>query len=189
MSYMPPLQTTSLPADAVEVGRIADAWGIKGWFKVYAFSSAPEALFAAKSWFLQPAEKGAKQFRGTVELPVKQARFHADTIVATSPEVADRNAAEALKGARIFVAREHFPKTEDGEFYWVDLMGLNVLNREGVELGAVKDLMSTGPQTVLVLGYEQDGKEQERLIPFVDAYVDSVDLPGKKIVVDWQPDY
>ncbi|MBO1925909.1 hypothetical protein J4711_14835 [Staphylococcus epidermidis] len=57
MSYMPPLQTTSLPADAVEVGRIADAWGIKGWFKVYAFSSAPEALFAAKSWFLQPAEK------------------------------------------------------------------------------------------------------------------------------------
>ncbi len=109
--------------------------------------------------------------------------------MATSLEVADRNAAEALRGARIFVAREHFPKTDDGEFYWVDLMGLNVVNREGVALGVVKDLMATGPQTVLVLGYEQDGKEQERLIPFVDAYVDSVDLAGKKIVADWQPDY
>ncbi|MBO1925908.1 16S rRNA processing protein RimM [Staphylococcus epidermidis] len=74
--------------------------------------------------------------------------------------MADRNAAEALKGARIFVAREHFPKTEDGGFYWVDLMGLNVLNREGVELGAVKDLMSTGPETVLVLGYEQEGRSR-----------------------------
>ncbi|MBS3020076.1 Ribosome maturation factor RimM [Comamonas sp. PE63] len=189
MSHMPVLQATSLPADAIEVGRIADAWGIKGWFKVHAFSSAPEALFAAKDWFLQPAEKGAKHFAGTVVLPVKQARFHADTIVATSQEVADRNAAEALRGARIFVAREHFPKTDDGEFYWVDLMGLQVVNREGVALGVVKDLMATGPQTVLVLGYEQDGKEQERLIPFVDAYVDSVDLAGKKIVADWQPDY
>lgn len=186
---MPLLEATSLPADAIEVGRIADAWGIKGWFKVHAFSSAPEALFSAKSWFLQPAEKGTKQFTGTVVLPVKQARFHSDTIVATSPEVADRNAAEALRGARVFVAREHFPKTEDGEFYWVDLMGLAVVNREGVELGVVKDLMATGPQTVLVLGFEQDGKEQERLIPFVDAYVDSVDLAGKKIVADWQPDY
>lgn len=189
MNHMPLLEATSLPADAIEVGRIADAWGIKGWFKVHAFSSAPEALFSAKSWFLQPAEKGAKQFTGTVVLPVKQARFHSDTIVATSPEVADRNAAEALRGARVFVAREHFPKTEDGEFYWVDLMGLTVVNREGVELGVVNDLMATGPQTVLVLGFEQDGKEQERLIPFVDAYVDSVDLAGKKIVADWQPDY
>ncbi len=70
MSHMPVLQATSLPADAIEVGRIADAWGITGWFKVHAFSSAPEALFAAKDWCLQPAEKGAKHFAGTVVLPV-----------------------------------------------------------------------------------------------------------------------
>ncbi|CAM4064047.1 ribosome maturation factor RimM [Comamonas aquatilis] len=189
MSHMPALEATTLPADAVEVGRIADAWGIKGWFKVMAFSSDPEALFAAKEWFLLPAEKGAKQFTGTVLLPVKQARVHSDTIVATSPVVEDRNTAEALRGARVFVAREHFPKTDDGEYYWVDLLGLSVVNREGVALGVVRDLLSTGPQTVLILGYEQDGKEQERLIPFVDAYVDSVDLPGKTIVADWQADY
>lgn len=186
---MPELESTTLPADAVEVGRIADAWGVKGWFKVVAFSADPEALFSAKEWFLQPAEKGAKHFTGTKLLPVKQARFHSDTIVATSPAAPDRNAAEALRGARVFIAREHFPKTEDGEYYWVDLLGLHVRNREGVALGVVKDLMATGPQTVLVLGYEEDGKERERMIPFVDAYIDQVDLPGKTIVADWQTDY
>lgn len=189
MSHMPALEATTLPTDAVEVGRIADAWGIKGWFKVLAFSSDPQVLFAAKEWFLQPPEKGARPFAGTVLLPVKQARVHSDSIVATSPEVADRNAAEALRGARIFVAREHFPQAEDGEYYWVDLLGLNVLNREGVALGVVRDLLSTGPQTVLVLSCEEDGKERERMIPFVDAYIDKVDLPGRTIVADWQPDY
>jgi 16S rRNA processing protein RimM len=109
--------------------------------------------------------------------------------VATSPAVPDRNAAEALRGARIFIAREHFPKADDGEYYWVDLIGLQVRNREGVELGVVKDLLATGPQTTLVLGYEENGKEQERMIPFVDAYIDHVDLPGKCITADWQTDY
>lgn len=186
---MPELESTTLPADAVEVGRIADAWGVKGWFKVIAYSADPEALFTAKQWFLLPAEKGAKNFAGTVLLPVKQARPHSDSIVATSPAVADRNAAEALRGARVFIAREHFPKTDDGEYYWVDLLGLKVSNREGVALGAVKDLLATGPQTTLVLSYEEDGKERERMIPFVDEYIDQVDLAAKTIVADWQPDY
>ena len=186
---MPELESAALPEDAVEVGRIADAWGIKGWFKVIAHSADPEALFTAKQWFLLPAEKGAKNFTGTVMLPVKQVRPHSDTIVAMSPAVPNRNAAEALRGARIFIAREHFPKTEDGEFYWVDLMGLQVRNREGVDLGVVKDLLATGPQTTLVLGLEVDGKEQERMIPFVDAYIDQVDLAAKIIVADWQLDY
>jgi 16S rRNA processing protein RimM len=186
---MPELESAALPEDAVEVGRIADAWGIKGWFKVIAHSADPEALFAAKQWFLLPAEKGAKNFVGTVLLPIKQVRPHSDTIVATSVAVPDRNAAEALRGARVFISREHFPKTDDGEFYWVDLMGLKVHNRAGEDLGVVKDLLATGPQTTLVLGFEADGKEQERMIPFVDAYIDKVDLAAKTIVADWQLDY
>ena len=99
------------------------------------------------------------------------------------------DAAEALRGARIFVPRSSFPSTSEDEFYWVDLIGLSVVNREGVALGQVQELMSTGPQTVLVLAYEQDGKAQERMIPFVSAFVDKVDLPEKRITVDWQPDY
>jgi 16S rRNA processing protein RimM len=183
------LESAELPADAIEVGRIADAWGIKGWFKVLPYSASPEALFSSKRWFLQPAERGAKTFSGTVLLKIKEAKDHSDSVVATSAEVPDRNAAELLKGARIFVSRASFPTPETDEYYWVDLIGLDVVNREGVALGAVRELLHTGPQTVLVLAYEEEGKAKERMIPFVSAYIDNVDLAGRRITADWQPDY
>ena len=183
------LEPAELPTDAVEVGRIADAWGVKGWFKVLPHSASPEALFSAKRWYLQPSERGAKTFAGTVLLPIRQAKDHSDTIVAWAQGVDDRDTAEALRGARIFVPRSSFPSTTPDEYYWVDLIGLAVVNREGVALGEVRELMATGPQTVLVLAYEEGGKAHERMIPFVAAFVDKVDLPEKRITVDWQPDY
>lgn len=183
------LESADLPADAVEVGRILDAWGIKGWFKVLPHSADPQALFSSKRWYLQPSDKGAKTFAGTVLLRVREAKEHSDSVVARADAIEDRSGAEALKGARVFVPRSSFPTAAEDEYYWVDLIGLEVVNREGVALGTVRELMSTGPQTVLVVGYEEGGKPQERMIPFVSAYVDGVDLPGRRITVDWQPDY
>lgn len=185
---------SELPADAVEVGRILDAWGIKGWMKVHPHSSNPEALMAATQWFLQtptpPFDRAFKAFSGTVCLDVTEIKPHADTLVALCTGVADRNQAEALKGARIFVSRSAFPASNDpDEFYWVDLLGLSVVNREGVALGIVRDLMATGPHSVLVLEYQADDKPAERMIPFVSAYVDKVDKAAGMITVDWQPDY
>jgi 16S rRNA processing protein RimM len=195
-----------MPADAIEVGRIADAWGIKGWFKVLPHSASPEALFSSKRWYLLPSDRvagGAKSPTAKAAAPsgglvkpvllkITEAKDHADTVVACSLDVADRNQAEALKGARIFVPRSSFPTAGTDEYYWVDLLGLDVFNREGVALGQVKDLMSTGPQTVLVLtqASNEPGKAAtERMIPFVSAFVENVDLPGRKITVDWQLDY
>jgi 16S rRNA processing protein RimM len=183
------LEPAELPADAIEVGRIADAWGIKGWFKVLPHSASPEALFSSKRWYLLPTEKGVKTFSGTMLLRVREAKEHSGTVVAQAQEVDDRNAAEALKGARIFIPRSSFPTAGTDEFYWVDLIGLAVVNREGVELGRVKELLSTGPQTVLVIEYSEADKPAERMIPFVAAYVDNVDLAAKRITVDWQADY
>ena len=183
------VEPAELPADAIEVGRIADAWGIKGWFKVLSHSADPEALFSSKRWYLQPAEKGVQTFSGTVLLRIRDAKDHSGTVVATAQEVDDRNAAEALRGARVFVPRSSFPTAGADEYYWVDLIGLAVVNREGVHLGTVRELVSTGPQTVLVLEYDEEGKPHERMIPFVSAYVDAVDLAGRRITVDWQPDY
>lgn len=189
MATFPALESAQLPADAVEVGRIADAWGVKGWFKVIAHSGDPEALFAAKQWFLQPSERGAKTFQGTRLLSLGQVRTHSDSIVASAEAVGDRDAAEQLRGARVFVSRASFPKAADDEYYWVDLIGLEVINREGVNLGRVRDLMATGPQSVLVIEYAEEGKTLERMIPFVSAFVDQVQLPERRITVDWQPDY
>ncbi|MDB5896057.1 MAG: ribosome maturation factor RimM [Rhodoferax sp.] len=191
---MPSLDVAVLPPDAIEVGRIADAWGIKGWFKVHPYSADPEALLSSRRWFLLPAERGAKNFTGTLLLRVREAKDHSGTVVATAHEVDGRDAAEALRGARIFIARESFPTAASDEYYWVDLIGLAVVNREGVALGEVKELLSTGPQTVLVLNDEVVDAagataNVERMIPFVAAFVDGVDLPAKRINVDWQPDY
>ena len=201
---LPGLQTSSsltpssLPDDALEVGRILDAWGIKGWLKILPHSNDPEALFSAKTWFLQVPEAkfrpGFTAFSGTVSLQVDEAKIHSGAVVAKFVGLDDRNAAEALRGARIFLSRSSFPAAATDEYYWVDLIGLNVVNREGVALGSVRDLMTTGPQSALCIEYtniQEDGTSvaAERMIPFVSAYVDAVDIAGKRITVDWQPDY
>ena len=183
------LDPADLPADAIEVGRVLDAWGIKGWFKVLPYSADPEALFSSKRWYIQPSERGAKTFEGTCLLRIKEAKEHSDAVVASGHDIPDRNAAEALKGARIFIARSSFPTTADDEYYWVDLLGLTVTNRESVVLGEVVDLLSTGPQTVLVVHAQVDDKTVECMIPFVSVYIDAVDLNAKRITVDWQADY
>jgi 16S rRNA processing protein RimM len=191
-------QPASLPDDAVEVGRVLDAWGIKGWVKVLAHSSEPQALLAADRWFVQPPEArlrpGFSAFKATVALSVEQCKVHSDALVAKIEGLDDRSAAESLRGARIFLSRSAFAATASDEYYWVDLIGLDVLNRQGEHLGQVRDLMATGPTSVLVLSYlieEADGTScsAERLIPFVSAYVDAVDLAGRRITVDWQADY
>lgn len=186
---LPGLEAAALPADAIEVGRILDAWGIKGWFKVLPYSADPEALFSSKTWFLLPAEKGVKTFDGVGLLQVKEAKTHSDSVVAWAQDINDRNAADALRGARIFISRSSFPSAQKDEYYWVDLIGLDVINREGISLGQVRDLLTTGPQTVLMIDQLQDGKLVEIMIPFVAVYIDDVRLSERRILVDWQADY
>ena len=192
------LKPSGLPDDAIEVGRILDAWGVKGWLKILPHSTHPEALFSAKSWFLQAPDAkfrpGFNAFAGTVAISVDEAKTHSDSVVAKITGLDDRNDAEALRGCRIFLPRSSFPAATKDEYYWVDLIGLNVVNREGVALGCVRDLMATGPHSVLCVEYTQaqdDGTSvaAERMIPFVAVYVDAVDIAEKRITVDWQPDY
>lgn len=175
------------PDDAVEVGRVAGGWGVKGALKVQPYSAAPEALFSSKRWFLRlpPQRPGAAGL--TRCLRIVTARAQGDAVVATADDVADRDAADALRGAQVYVSRASFPTPEQGEYYWVDLIGLDVVNREGIALGRVRGLLDLGPHAVLqVQPAAEDASEV--LIPFVAAYVDDVDLSGRRIVVDWAVD-
>lgn len=175
-----------LPSDAVEVGRIAGAWGVKGALRVQPHSGSPQALLSCRHWFLRPVD-GA----GTVAVPpwlrITSARAHGDAIVAGAEGIDDRDAAQALRGARVFVSRASFPKPGAGEYYWVDLIGCRVFNREGTDLGHVTGLMDLGPHAVLQVRPEAPDAD-ERLIPFVAAYVDGVDLAARRIDVDWSAD-
>lgn len=178
------------PADAIEVGRVLGAWGVKGGIRVKPFAADPQALFSSKRWFLQaPTTVLPQGNRAGRPLPatlrVVQAREHGDGVVATVQDIDDRDAAQALAGARVFVPRASFPTPDEGEFYWVDLIGLAVADRGGIALGTVSGLIETGPHCVLRV---QEAGGRERLIPFVSAYVDAVDLPGRRIAVDWDPE-
>ena len=183
----------AMPADAVEVGRVMGAWGIKGGIRVKPFATDPQALFASKRWFLRPPEgtrpMGVKAAAFPTSLRIVTAKEHGDGVVATAQELADRDAAEALKGAAILVSRSSFPTPDEGEFYWIDLIGLQVHNRAGVGLGEVIGLIETGPHCVLrIQPAGTQAEADEVLIPFVDAYVDGVDLPARRIAVDWELD-
>jgi len=185
------------PEDAVEVGRIIDAWGVKGWVKVQPFATDPQALFSTRRWFLKPPEAfGPKRPVSAGALPsflkITQVKRHSDGVVALPQGVEDRNGAEALKGARVFVSRSSFPTADPDEYYWVDLIGLAVVNLEGETLGTVVGLLDTGPHSVLRIapeGVTADDESAQRLVPFVAAYVSDVSLPERRITVDWGLDY
>ncbi|UXH80439.1 ribosome maturation factor RimM [Roseateles amylovorans] len=187
--------TPAWPEDAIEVGRVLDAWGIKGWLKILSHSADAEALFASRRWFMQPSERALPGKPQAVPpiLKILSVRDHGDGIVAQVEGVSDRSGAEALKGARIFVSRSIFPEPDEDEYYWVDLIGMTVVNREAQTLGEVVDLLDTGPHCVLRIA--PAGKtapvkpDEEILVPFVAAYVDTVDKSERRITVDWGLDY
>lgn len=215
------------PADALEVGRIVGAWGVKGWVKVQPFSSDPQALGSSRRWFIKPPENALPERAGAARrypasLSIGEIRRHGDGVVALPVGFADRGAAESLRGARVFIARSNFPAAGADEYYWVDLIGLEVRNRQGERLGTVVGLIDTGPHSVLrvrpegsdaasELSEQIDAMDQpseqtdtagqpprqaaaadqrlERLIPFVAAYVDDVNLEQRLITVDWGLDF
>jgi 16S rRNA processing protein RimM len=164
--------------------------------RVQPFSADPQALFSSRRWHLQPGSSAQAAVRAVappVMLHITQARAQGQGVVATAQEVADRDAAEALKGARVFIARSSFPMPQPNEFYWVDLIGLDVVNREGVRLGRIADLIDTGGHCVLRVQVEASAPNgaapHEHLIPFVAAYVDDVDIGQRRVSVDWGSDY
>lgn len=185
------------PEDAIEVGCILDAWGVKGWIKVQAYSSDAQALFSSRRWFLRAKEESGPSVARAKPLPrllkILSIREHGEGLVANVQDVADRNAAEALRGARIFISRSAFPVTSPDEYYWVDLIGLSVSNRQGEVLGEVIGLIDAGPHSVLRImpaGMTAPIKpDQERLVPFVATFVDDVDLEQRQITVDWGLDF
>ncbi len=159
------------------MGRIAAPFGIKGWVKIQPYSEDPGTLMDFVSWRVGRGEQQAHYTVGIVQ-------DHGKALVAKLAGIDDRDAAYALRGQEISVAKRDLPPPEENEFYWSDLIGLTVINREGIELGKVDSLMEGGANDLLVIK-----GAREHLIPFVAAFVGKVDLAGGTIEVDWGEDY
>jgi 16S rRNA processing protein RimM len=165
------------PEKLVEMGRIAAPFGVKGWVKLRPDTAAAENLLAYKTWWIGSAG-------GWREIAVADAKVQGSTLVARLEGCNDRDAAAVLRGKTVAVPREALPRAGDGEYYWVDLIGLAVVNREARDFGRVTGMLQTGANDVLVVA-----GERERLIPFIAAVVREVDLVSGVVRVEWGADY
>jgi 16S rRNA processing protein RimM len=162
----------------VTLGRIGAAHGIKGWLKVHSYTEPRDNIVGYSTWVLARGEE-----RHSVR--VTDARASHDRVVVKLEGIDDRDAAAALSGAEIAVERGQLPPCGPRQYYWSDLVGLEVRTVAGEVLGHVDHLLATGEHDVLVLG-----GETERLIPFVwDAVIRRVDLDEGVIEADWAPDF
>jgi 16S rRNA processing protein RimM len=164
----------------VLVGRIVGLYGVQGWLKIESWTEPRTQIFKYQPWLLEKAPGEV------VEIPGVTGRPQGKGLICHLPGVDERDAAAALVGQDIHVARELLPPPAKDEYYWVDLEGLEVFTTEGVSLGRVSHLFATGANDVVVV---RDGT-RERLVPFVQGtYVRSVDLSGGRMVVDWDPEF
>jgi 16S rRNA processing protein RimM len=161
----------------VVMGRVSAPHGVKGWIKVQPFTQDMDGLLDYPQWWLGTGGEW-RAYR------VAEATVNGKTVIASLEGFADREAAAAVKGAEVAVPRDSLPGNRAGEYYWSDLLSMEVVNTRNEPLGQVAKLMDTGPHTVLVLQ-----GEKELLVPFVEHVIRNVDLDGRRIVADWELDY
>ena len=159
------------------MGRILGPFGIQGWVRLRTFTETPDGLAGHPAWWLRTKS-------GWRSAVLEDFKVRPAAVSAKLEGVDDRSAAELLGGLDIAVTRDDLGQAQEGEFYWVDLVGLAVTNLQGVALGQVEELLRTGGSDVLVVR-----GERERLIPFIADFVKSVDREAKRITVDWEAGY
>lgn len=168
------------------VGRISGVYGVKGWVKVHSDTDPREAITDYRPWYLQQSASNDGRWR---EVRVEDGRPQAKTVIAKIKGCDDRDAAIMLTGALIGIDPTQLPELPENEYYWRDLIGLRVINTEGVDLGIVRELRETGANDVLIVR-SGAGETHERLIPWTPGNaVVEVDLQQGLLLVDWDEDF
>ena len=168
--------------DVIELGAVRGAYGVKGWLRVAPFATDGGVLEAVDEWWLIRG-------RDKQSVTVEDRRRHGTSILAKLPGCETKEAADALKGATVAVARDRFPPLPEGQHYLGDLIGSRVVNRSGEALGEVSGLRANEVAGVLRQWLEVTDRTDTRLIPLVEPYVDEVDAAAKLVRVDWQRDW
>lgn len=170
--------------DMVAVGHLQTPHGIKGWVWVYSLTDPASNIFGYRPWYLKTRE-------GFRAVKVQEWREQGKGLVAKLDIAPDRSAAETLRNLEVWVPKTALPELEEGDYYWSDLVDLEVRTEAGQLLGMVHSLMETGSNDVLVVqGTAESLDRNERLIPWLPgSVVKNVDLIGRVITVDWDPEF
>ena len=157
------------------MGRVRAPHGLKGWIKIQPFTQELEGLLNYPEWWLG-GEGQWQQHR------ISESAVHGSMVVARLEGFTDRDAAAGLRGRDVAVPRAAMPENREGEFYWNDLLGIEVAQRNSAKLGLVTRILETGANTVLVVQ-----GDKEFLVPFIHDVIVNVDLKARKLIVDWEP--
>lgn len=164
--------------ETVVLGRISGVFGVKGWVKVFSHTDPRNNILRYKKWLL-------KEGSAWREVKLSQGQVHGKGVIAKLEGVDDRDQAASLMDTEIAIQRDVLPNLQAGEYYWADLIGLDVQNLQTVDLGTVDHLFETGANDVLVVK-----GERERLIPYVpEQVIVEIDLAGNRLVVDWDEEF
>lgn len=162
----------------VTLGRISGLYGVRGWCKVFSYTEPRDNILVYSPLYLRTDGEWR-------ERAMAEGRKHGQGVVLRLEGCENRDQAAELLGTEIAVRREQLPEAAPGEYYWADLIGLRVVNRDGVELGRIAEMMATGANDVMVVA-----GERERLIPFTRGEaVSEVNLDAGFIEVDWDPEF
>lgn len=168
----------------IVLGRLAAPFGVQGWLRLHAFGDDPQSWRSIERW--QVSDDADAPDGHWKTLVLKDFKLQGNGPVVKFDGCDDRSAAEKLVGLYVAVPRDELPDTDDDEYYWGDLLGLEVVNLEGERLGRVDRLLETGANAVLVVvDASMADKPVERLIPFVSAVVKEVDREAAVVRVEW----
>ena len=181
---MAPASAGGVPDDIVIMGQVLLPYGVKGWLRIRPHTEVPDGLLQFKAWWLRAPGGGA--WRPAVP---REGRTHVDALLVRLDGVETREAALVLKGCDVGVPRAVLPRARAGEIYQADLVGLDVINRDGVVLGRVIEVADFGAHPLLRVARPGAAAAGERLIPYVAAVVDEVELDAGRLRVDWGEDY
>ena len=171
------------PADIVVLGKIVAPYGLRGEVKVFPFADDPLAWAKLSHWWVGKEGSDPASWQQT---KVLRCKAHGEVLIVELACFPDRNASEAAKGILVGVPRDALPPAAKDEYYWADLIGLDVVNTHDQLLGRVLGLIETSANDVLRVG---DGEGTERLLPFVATVVLDVDLTARRVRVEWEMDW
>ena len=171
-----------LNAEKVLLGQLSAVFGVKGWIKVTSHTQPRENILNYPEWLLKIGD--------TWKLTkVEQGRPHGKTLVAKLAGCDDRDQAQLLVNTKIAIYRSQLPETGEDEYYWSDLLGMQVITVKGDALGKVAEILETGSNDVLVIKKKSSGKTVESLVPWLEGdVITNVDKNEKIITVNWETD-
>jgi 16S rRNA processing protein RimM len=159
------------------IGQINGLFGVQGWVKLFSYAHPRKNILSYQPWHI-------KVDGVWTTLDIVKGREQGKTIVAQLKDVVDREDSRRYIGVELYIEKSQLPQLAQGEYYWDELTGLEVINNQGIILGTISYLVDTGANNVMVV----NGKK-EHWVPYIEPFLISIDMDKRQILVDWDEDF